>query len=357
MNAALGSAATLPVSVIIPAYNSAQCISDTLDSVLGQTRPPRQVIVIDDGSLDATRAAVTTYGSRVTYVLQENAGQGAARNRGLGLATGDYVALLDSDDYWKPEFLETCYFYLEAHPEVDAVSTLLITRYADGFEQVQPESLIRQSSTQTAFVIDKFFDFWAEHDHIRTGSNLIRMSLIRQAGGQRADLRISQDLEYWGYLATFGTWAFIPEPLWVGNSRSAAARSGWRSKYRQRRHLCPTVEAWGQRITPRLRPGDRKGFEIVRGRVAAGYAHSKILGGSSNDALQIVRSYGDSMPSSRLSSLMRWGANGGHLGWKLASQIIILREMAKDWRLRLSRLTSSKSEVKSVKAVRVSRNS
>jgi glycosyltransferase involved in cell wall biosynthesis len=313
-----------------------------LDSVLGQTRPPKQVIVIDDGSTDGTKATVKAYGSAVTYVYQENAGQGAARNEGLRRASGDYVAFLDADDYWKPEFVETCYAYLEGHPEVDAVSTLLVTRYADGSERVQPESLHGPGRPKTAFAIDGFFDFWAEHDHIRTGSNLIRKSLIEQAGGQRADLRVSQDLEYWGYLATFGTWALIPVPLWVGNSRAAAARSGWRAKYRQRRRLCPSVESWEQRIAPRLKPEERRGFEIVRGRVAAGYAHNKILGGAPRDALHIVRTYGDSMPTSRLSRLMRWGAKGGPVGWRLACGIIVGREMAKDWRLRMGGTGSQK---------------
>lgn len=334
--------ATIPVSVIIPAYNCAHSISDALASVVGQTRPPEQVIVIDDGSTDATERTVKAYGSRVTYVCQENAGQGAARNEGLTRATGDYVAFLDADDFWKPKFLETCYAYLETHPEIDAVSTLLVTRYADGSEHVQPESLNGSADIKSAFPIDRFFDFWAEHDHIRTGSNLIRRSLIERAGGQRADLRVSQDLEYWGYLATFGAWAFIPEPLWVGNSRAAAARSGWRAKYRQRRSLCPTVEAWEQRIAPRLNPEERTGFEIIRGRVAAGYAHNKILGGAPSDALQIVRTYGQSMPFSRLSLLMRGSARTGPLAWKLVCLIIIGREVAKDWMLRIRSVRSSK---------------
>jgi glycosyltransferase involved in cell wall biosynthesis len=342
MNEKSDTATTVSVSVIIPAYNSAHCISDTLESVYEQTCLPKQVIVIDDGSTDATKAVVTAFGSRVTYVYQENAGQGMARNLGLDRATGDYVAFLDADDYWKPRFLETCYSYLEEHPEVDIVSTLLVTRYSDGSEKVQPESLLGSARTMSDLVLEHFFDFWAEHDHIRTGTNLIRMSLIKKAGGQRADLRISQDLEYWGYLGTFGTWAFIPEPLWVGNSRIAAARSGWRAKYRQRRRLCPTVEAWEQRIVTRLNPEDRKGFEIVRGRVAAGYAHNKILGGAPKDALHIVRTYGDSMPCSRLTRLMRWGAKLGFLSWKLACGIIIGREMAKDWRLQIISIKSSK---------------
>lgn len=97
------------VSVIIPTYNRAHCVQSAIDSVLSQSHPDVEVLVIDDGSGDSTRDTVeTTYrgDDRVRYKYQENQGVSAARNRGLDLARGDYVALLDSDDVWKPFKLE-----------------------------------------------------------------------------------------------------------------------------------------------------------------------------------------------------------------------------------------------------------
>ncbi len=332
------------VSIIIPAYNSAHCISTTLDSVLKQDMEGLQIIVVDDGSTDETRQVVEGYPDQVTYIYQENAGQGAARNQGLQITSGKYIAFLDADDFWKPGFLKTCVSYLEENPDVDAVSTLLITRYADGREEVLPKSLSGPNKPQGPIKIDAFFDFWAEHDHIRTGSNLIRKSLIDKAGGQRGDLRVSQDLEYWAYVATFGKWAFVPEPLWVGNSRTAAIGSGWLKKYEKRRRLCPTVESWESRVVPRLKDGDRAGFEKVRGRVALGYAHNKLLGGAPEEALEIVRKYGASMPSNRVSQLMTLGSKWGPPGWKLACFAMQRREALKDYLLRRRKNKSPQPE-------------
>ena len=68
---------------------------------------------------------------------------------------------------------------------------------------------------------------------------MIRRRAIETAGHQRADLSISQDLEYWGYLATYGKWGFIPKPLWVGAPGQAAKAKGWQNRYHRRRRLCP----------------------------------------------------------------------------------------------------------------------
>ncbi|SRR6266542_534452 len=93
------------VSVVIPAYNAGRYIAETLDAVLDQTYSPIEVIVVDDGSTDDTRARLEPYRSRICYIDQKNAGAGAARNRGIQAATGTYIAFLDADDVWCPETL------------------------------------------------------------------------------------------------------------------------------------------------------------------------------------------------------------------------------------------------------------
>lgn len=319
----------MKITVIIPAHNAEVSLSQTLDSVLCQTAAPHEIIVIDDGSTDGTASVARSYGDRIIYLEQANAGQGAARNTGLHIATGDLVAFLDSDDYWRPEFLERCTGFLEAHPEVVAVNTGLLTRMQDGREFLQPELLTGPDAPTASFVINDFYAFWATHDHVRTGSAVIRKSVMDQAGGQRADLRVSQDLEYWGYIATFGPWGYIPEPLWIGNSRAAAASSGWLRKYRKRRKLCPTVESWQERILPRLTNEQLPHFIKVRGRVASGYAHNHILGGNPAQARQIIQTYGNQLPDTLLTRLLRAGDRWGSIGWRLACGIVIAREYAK----------------------------
>jgi glycosyltransferase involved in cell wall biosynthesis len=94
------------VSVVIPAYNAADHIRRALGSVLGQTLPADEVIVVDDGSTDGTGKIVEEYAGKVRCIRQENAGVGAARNAGIMAATGEWIALLDADDEWGHEYLE-----------------------------------------------------------------------------------------------------------------------------------------------------------------------------------------------------------------------------------------------------------
>lgn len=109
------------VSVIIPTYNRELMVGSAIESALGQTYENIEVIVIDDGSTDGTRALVEKY-SGVKYILKENGGQASARNSGLSQATGSYIASLDSDDTWKPDFLERCILKLE-QDQLDFVFT------------------------------------------------------------------------------------------------------------------------------------------------------------------------------------------------------------------------------------------
>ena len=104
------------VSVIIPAYDVAVCLGRCLDSVFEQDVTDTQVIVINDGSTDDTAEVAKRYGDRIVYLEQENQGQGAARNAGLRIARGRYVAFLDADDYWLPGFLRACIDFLAAAP-------------------------------------------------------------------------------------------------------------------------------------------------------------------------------------------------------------------------------------------------
>ena len=114
------------VSVVVPTYNRAYCLRRTLDSALAQSHRSLEILVVDDGSTDETGSMVRELcGSdqRVKYVRQENRGVSAARNRGMSLAQGDYIAFLDSDDVWKPWKLETQLACFRGRPEVVMVWT------------------------------------------------------------------------------------------------------------------------------------------------------------------------------------------------------------------------------------------
>jgi glycosyltransferase involved in cell wall biosynthesis len=108
------------VSVIIPAYNTAAYIGETLASVFAQTYRAYEVLVINDGSDDtpALEAVLAPYGARIRYVRQANGGASNARNTGVRLARGTYVAFLDSDDCWLPDFLSAQVSRLEEDPQI-----------------------------------------------------------------------------------------------------------------------------------------------------------------------------------------------------------------------------------------------
>ncbi|HEY9284866.1 MAG TPA: glycosyltransferase family A protein [Pyrinomonadaceae bacterium] len=112
------------VSVIVPSFNYGHVVGQTLESLLAQTYPHWECVVVDDGSPDDTGAVVARYAERdrrVVYVRQENAGVAAARNNGIARSRGEYVQFLDADDLIEARKLELHVAYLEAHPEVDIV--------------------------------------------------------------------------------------------------------------------------------------------------------------------------------------------------------------------------------------------
>src|SRR5689334_24122006 len=106
------------VSVIIPAYNAAAFIGETLDSVFAQTFADFEVIVVNDGSPDteALERELARYPEKLRYIKQENQGAAAARNTGIKAARGEFVAFLDADDTWLPVFLEKQLELLERTP-------------------------------------------------------------------------------------------------------------------------------------------------------------------------------------------------------------------------------------------------
>jgi glycosyltransferase involved in cell wall biosynthesis len=110
-------------TVVIPTYNRAGYLPDALRSVFAQGVGGTQVIVVDDGSTDGTREVISQFEGRVEYVYQENRGPSAAKNRGIGLARGELVSFLDSDDVWLPGKMLLERELFMKHPDADAVVT------------------------------------------------------------------------------------------------------------------------------------------------------------------------------------------------------------------------------------------
>jgi glycosyltransferase involved in cell wall biosynthesis len=111
------------ISVIIPTYNRCWILKEAIDSVLSQEYTNFEVIVVDDGSDDATAALLSSYGDDITIIYQENRGVSTARNVGILMAKGDYIAFLDSDDMWLPDKLSCQVDFFQSHPEAAICQT------------------------------------------------------------------------------------------------------------------------------------------------------------------------------------------------------------------------------------------
>lgn len=111
------------VSVIITTYNCATYLIQALESVLNQTYQDLEIIVVDDGSTDATQKVLEPYLNRIRYHYKSNGGEASARNAGLELATGDYIAFLDADDLYQPNKIEEQIKIFQQFPTVDVVYT------------------------------------------------------------------------------------------------------------------------------------------------------------------------------------------------------------------------------------------
>ena len=126
------------VSVIIPAYRAEHTIRRAIDSVLGQTVPAREIIVVDDGSPDNQAAIVEQYGHPVVLLRQANGHTAAARNTGIKYARSDFIAFLDADDYWAPHKLERQLELFAVHPSVGVVAGRYYVQEPNGVRYIRP---------------------------------------------------------------------------------------------------------------------------------------------------------------------------------------------------------------------------
>lgn len=129
---------TPSISVVIPAFNAERTIRRAIDSILVQQRPADEIIVVDDGSDVPLQDLLRPYGSAVTVLRQPNAHAAAARNRGIDHARGDWIALLDADDFWEPEKLQQQVAIINQHPELGLIAGRYFFQPPDGIRHLSP---------------------------------------------------------------------------------------------------------------------------------------------------------------------------------------------------------------------------
>lgn len=199
------------ISVIIPAYNVANYILQTLQSLQQQTLREFEALIIDDGSTDNTATIVQAFchGDQRFQLLQKlNGGLSSARNWGMRHATTDYLALLDGDDAYEPDKLATHVSVLEANSTVGVVYSA--------------SRIIRDNGCSTAFQLsgrpihpDPLLALLCKN-FVGNGSNAVfRRCIVEQVGEFNEDLRSSEDVDYWLRIAALRCWSFyrVPQAL------------------------------------------------------------------------------------------------------------------------------------------------
>ncbi len=135
------SNAPTAVSVVIPVFNGERYVAAAIDSVLGQTRPADEIIVVDDGSSDATGAVLSKYSGEINVICQPNRGGADATNQGIAAASGAILSFLDADDLWMPSKLATQMTWLSTHPETEAVFGHVQQFISDDLEPLEAQRL------------------------------------------------------------------------------------------------------------------------------------------------------------------------------------------------------------------------
>jgi glycosyltransferase involved in cell wall biosynthesis len=165
-------------STIIPVYNRASLVMSAIDSALSQSMPEQEVIIVDDGSTDDTVSVLQKrYGDCVRLLQQPNSGPGPARNKGIEVARGRYVACLDSDDCWFPWTLATYRRGIEQYAE---------PAFITGQHRVFRDAQELANLTETALDVEVFADYFASNDRWRwwgASSFVVRRDVLVAAGG------------------------------------------------------------------------------------------------------------------------------------------------------------------------------
>jgi glycosyltransferase involved in cell wall biosynthesis len=250
------------VSVVMPAYKVAPYISETLRSVLAQTFTDYEIIIVNDGSPDTVELELELepYLNRIRYIRQENRGAGAARNEGLRAARGEYVAFLDADDLWEPDYL----------------SEQLKFMHSGGYDLVYADALLFGDSVLAGRTYMQVAPSTGEvtmltlingQCNVITSGVLVRRALVMEAGLFDEQLRNSQDFELWVRLVRRGARASYQRKVLLRYRYHEDSLSGdTLNQIKRELRVLGKIESTYD-LTPREREEISKAIAAVRGNL------------------------------------------------------------------------------------------
>ncbi|MDH4201267.1 MAG: glycosyltransferase [Phycisphaerae bacterium] len=205
----------MKISVVIPVYNAEKHIARAIESVLAQTRPAEEIIVVDDGSTDATAEVVRSFGDKVILIQQPNAGVSVARNKGIERASGDWIAFLDSDDEWLPEKLKLQSEHLSRNPD-------LKWTYANFHQKLSSSDRLQLAhmSGKISMLLkgreyfEDYLQSYVNYAYAWTCTLMIHRSVFDSVGLFKPGMKRAQDTDLWFRVAyQFPRVGYVPEPL------------------------------------------------------------------------------------------------------------------------------------------------
>ena len=189
------------ISVVIPLYNKEKSVRSTLESVRVQSYADWECIVVDDGSTDKSREVAEqfmTLDFRFKILSQENAGVSAARNAGIMAAKGEYVAFLDADDLWTPNYLETMVALIADYPDAGL--------YSLGYEEIDSDTIRENNQSDELYFRGPVEQPWLMRKGVWTGSVAASKNRLLKLGLFDTRMTHGEDLDMWWRLILDGGW-------------------------------------------------------------------------------------------------------------------------------------------------------
>ena len=227
------------VTILMPVYNGEKYLQEAIDSVLSQTYPNFEFLIINDGSTDGTVKMLQTYtDERIRVIDQKNMGVSRALNRGIALANGRYIRRHDADDYSEPDMLENQLKFLKEHPEIDFVSTacaFMTDRGKVAYGYTQPRQVTFGNDESYKLVNQQMFNPYSPIVH---GTVLGPTSIFREMSGYRTEFLTSEDNDLWLRIIENYKFAVLKHPYYYLRLNSTSATQVHKASLGFYRDLC-----------------------------------------------------------------------------------------------------------------------
>lgn len=273
-------------SVVVPAYNAEKFVAAAIDSVLSQTCPDFELIVVDDGSEDGTAGVVRGYEDpRVRCIVQENGGVSAARNAGIRASAGEYVCFLDADDLWRENHLQVlsdligcypdCGFFITGH-DIRLTNGRLVHRFAEQLKRVEGETF--RSDDGYRMILDYGYFF-------NTNTVCCRRALFDRTGLFEVGVKNGEDDDMWFRMFACSSVAVSKAVTTVYTRENSGATA---------RRMTDTQSIFYNRVEGLLTGGElsqerKESLILLAERHKLSQCRKLILSGRKKDALKILR--------------------------------------------------------------------